>query len=103
MCSFFEASITPINKTLRSFIFSHFHSSLRAFLFAINTAVDLSITSTIFKLLALIVEPVCVLSIITSTSSGGFASVAPKDKNILILSFSPHVFQGVMTTGVWSP
>ena len=64
---------------------------------------DVSIISMIFKLLALIVVPVEVLSIITSTSSGGLASVAPKERNIFTDSFSPQVFHGVMTRGLISP
>ena len=50
----------------------------------------------------LIVFPVAVRSIIASASSGGLASVAPKERMILTWGFSPFLDQGVIISGTLS-
>ena len=55
--------------------------------------------SMIRRLLASMVVPVSVTSIMQSESSGGLASVAPKDRKILALGLSPFFHQGVTIMG----
>src|SRR4030042_5861636 len=103
MWSLFFASMTPRQSIAMSIIFSRFHSSCIEVLFAMRIAEDLSTSSIIFSLFARIVVPVSVLSIIASTSSGGLASVAPKERNILTFELEPQVCHGVITWGIASP
>src|ERR671924_1530558 len=97
--SFFLPSTTPRSSAIMSAIFSRFAGSLRAFLFAISTAVDSATLSIIFKLFWASVVPVSVISKIASTSSGGLASVAPKERNISTFLFSPTLSHGVIIIG----
>src|SRR5208337_1005269 len=99
----FDPSTTPLSNANISWIFSRFSGSSIAFLFAIRIAEDFRTVSMIFRLFASIVVPVSVTSIMASEFSGGFASVAPKDKNILALELSPFFHQGVTSMGSASP
>src|SRR5208283_5200064 len=99
----FEPSTTPLSNANMSWIFSRFSGSSIAFLLAIRTAEDLRTVSMIFKPFASIVVPVSVTSIMASEFSGGFASVAPKDRKILAFGLSPFFHQGVTSIGSAAP
>jgi hypothetical protein len=72
-------------------------------LFAINIAEDSITVSIILRLFCIMVVPVSVISKIASTSSGGLASVAPKERNICTFLFVPTRNHGVMIRGSESP
>ena len=82
-----------------SAIFSLFFVFLRAILLATNTAEDSITKSIIFSLFCPKVVPVSIISNIASTSSGGFASVAPKERKISTFLFSPTLSHGVIIIG----
>src|SRR5919108_436376 len=86
-----------------SAIFSLFFVSFNEVLFATRTALDSITVSITFNLFWAKVVPVSVISKIASTSSGGFASVAPSERNICTFLFSPTRSQGVIIIGEISP
>jgi ATP phosphoribosyltransferase len=97
------ANKNSLNNAIISAIFSLFLGSFRAFLFATRTADDSITVSIIFRLFCVRVVPVSVISKIASTSSGGFASVAPKERNIWTCLLSPTLSHGVMIIGSLPP
>ena len=80
MCKYFLPFTAPLISVIISKIFSRFFGSFNDFLLIIKCAVEVNTSSTIFNLFCFRVVPVSVTSMIASTSSGGFASVAPNDK-----------------------
>ena len=95
MCKYFLPCTAPLIKVTMSKIFSRLDLSLSEFLFATKYALDSKTLSIIFSWFCYSVVPVSVTSIIASTSSGGLASVAPKDKWICTFLFVPNCTQGV--------
>ena len=84
-------------------IFPRFAGSLSDPRLATRCAVDSVTVSAIFSLFCLRVVPVSVTSMMASTSSGGFASVAPNDRCICTDRFEPVRSHGVTISGFFEP
>jgi len=93
----------PRSIVTMSNIFSLLAGSRTASLFAMRCAVETSTSSPIFSLFCVSVVPVSVTSSIASTSSGGFASVAPNERCICTALLVPIRSHGVTISGSREP